>query len=84
MPDDEMYLIWSNEHKAWWRGGKVGYTKQLKDAGVYKRIEAIAICRNAIPGTAGRLGMFPEIPVRLADYEDMVFRMKMPDDLKRG
>ena len=25
-----------------------------------------------------------ELPIKLADYEDMVFRMKMPDDLKRG
>ena len=67
--DDERYLIWSNEHAQWWRAGRGGYTHSLREAGVYLKAEAIKICRNAIPGTAERLGMLPEIPVRKADLE---------------
>jgi hypothetical protein len=77
------YLIWSNEHRSWWRGGRTGYTRQLKSAGVYSREEAIKTCRNAIAGTAHRLGMLPEVPVRLADFDDIVRDMKLPEILKR-
>ena len=80
---DDGYLVWSNEHGKWWRAQSMGYTRDVKDAGVYSREDAIKICRKAIPGTAGRIGMLPEIPVRLSDFEDVVRDMKMPEDLKR-
>lgn len=38
------YLIWSNEHKAWWKPNNLGYTVHLKDAGHYGREEALIIC----------------------------------------
>lgn len=82
-PMTDNYLIWSNEHRAWWRAGRMGYTRRLKEAGVYSRDEALKICRDAIPGTAGRLGMLPEIPVRVSDFDDIVRDLKMPEDLKR-
>jgi hypothetical protein len=45
------YLIWSNEHVAWWRPGGLGYTHDPENAGRYERDEALAICRKALPGS---------------------------------
>lgn len=38
------WLIWSNEHRAWWRAGGHGYTTKRSQAGVYSMEEAIDIC----------------------------------------
>ena len=65
------YLIWSNEHAAWWRAGNRGYSRGLAYAGRYTREQALAICRNAIP-TAAHIGIISEIPVRLADVEEFL------------
>ena len=46
----ESYLIWSNEHQAWWRPNSAGYTVHLLSAGRYSRQEAVAIARNARDG----------------------------------
>jgi hypothetical protein len=43
MSESEPYLIWSNEHGAWWRYGREGYTRSLILAGRYTRQEAIEI-----------------------------------------
>jgi len=60
------YYIWSNEHRAWWRGNKCGYTINLHEAGTYTRVEAITICANARQGW--REGEPPpEIPVLAVD-----------------
>lgn len=64
----DKYLIWSNEHRGWWRAGSRGYTRGLRDAGHFDRDLALQICRNAIP-TAPRIGYISEIPVRLADVQ---------------
>ena len=40
-------LIWSNEHKGWWRPGHAGYTNYLELAGKYDIAEAIEICNGA-------------------------------------
>jgi len=66
MTDEPKYFIWSNEHRAWWRAGRGGYSNGLAYAGVYSRADAIAICNEAIPGAAA-LGMLSEIPVRVED-----------------
>jgi hypothetical protein len=66
----DAYLIWSHEHAAWWRPGSVGYTEQLAEAGRYSRDDALTICRKA-PGWAKRLGALPELPIRLADLEEI-------------
>lgn len=44
------YLIWSNEHRAWWRPNSRGYTVELEAAGRYSRAEAISIAANARDG----------------------------------
>jgi hypothetical protein len=42
-----MYLIWSNEHRAWWRPQRQGYTSSIHEAGQYSRENALKICSNA-------------------------------------
>ena len=60
------YLVWSNQHSAWWRANSRGYTKDLAQAGIYSRMETIAICAGARDGW--RDGETPpEIPVVAAD-----------------
>jgi hypothetical protein len=44
---EQYWLVWSNEHKAWWGPDGIGYTKIRKDAGRYTRNEAIEICKRA-------------------------------------
>jgi hypothetical protein len=66
MMADDVYLIWSNEHRAWWGPGRCGYDRHLSMAGRYTRAQAVEICRDAIP-TAMHIGMISEIPVRLED-----------------
>jgi hypothetical protein len=43
------YLIWSNEHRAWWRPGSMGYTHDIASAGRYSREEAIRYCSGSFP-----------------------------------
>lgn len=60
------YLIWSNEHRAWWRPNSCGYTVHVRAAGRYSRKEAVEISSRAHDGwTEGEPP--PEIPVRLED-----------------
>lgn len=42
--DNKRYVIWSNNHQAWWRPASRGYTRWLEEAGCYDEAEAIAIC----------------------------------------
>jgi len=60
------YLIWSNEHMAWWRPASAGYTIHAEAAGRYDHATALSICANARDGW--RPGSPPpEIPVAEAD-----------------
>lgn len=43
----KQFLIWSNEHGAWWRANSCGYTTAVAGAGVYTKEEAEKICKNA-------------------------------------
>lgn len=63
------YVIWSNEHGAWWKPARCGYTKEIRRAGWYQRQTALAICGRALFGS--RVGIPNEIPVRVADMLDM-------------
>jgi hypothetical protein len=44
---DNRYLIWSEEHGAWWKAGRTGYTRALVHAGRYGEAEAIGIVGEA-------------------------------------
>jgi hypothetical protein len=60
------YLVWSNEHHAWWRANSAGYARSILEAGVYSRDEALAIARTARDGWD--VNRAPdEIAVALAD-----------------
>lgn len=41
------WVIWSEEHGAWWAPGKWGYTKSLAEAGRFSEEDAQAICQSA-------------------------------------
>jgi hypothetical protein len=41
------YVIWSEEHGAWWRAGGAGYTRSLLGAGRYSETEARRIVKRA-------------------------------------
>src|SRR4051812_5202005 len=42
-----MYLIWSNEHQAWWMPNHSGYTTISERAGRYTKAQAEQICNGA-------------------------------------
>lgn len=64
--EGERYVIWSNEHAAYWGPGSCGYTRSLKEAGRYSRQHAVQVCFDARGGWNGS-GPPPEIPVRERD-----------------
>jgi hypothetical protein len=80
--NESMYVIWSNEHRGWWRIGRNGYTRNLREAGHYMRDEALAICREAIM-TAAHIGMISELPVRLGDVEDFLQGQHVPAAIRQ-
>lgn len=43
----QTWLIWSNEHRAWWGPGSRGYEVVLSKAGRYSRERAAEICAGA-------------------------------------
>jgi hypothetical protein len=43
------YLIWSDEHEAWWRPNCRGYTTKVSEAGGYTFAEAAEIVVPHIP-----------------------------------
>ena len=65
-PRPDTYLIWSNEHRAWWGANRSGYTVEFSAAGWYSRDEAMTICRTARDGW-GTCDVPTELPVSLAD-----------------
>jgi hypothetical protein len=45
-PTSIKWLIWSNEHGAWWRPKSAGYTLDRAQAGQYDLREAVEICAS--------------------------------------
>lgn len=41
------FLIWSNQHKAYWRENACGYVRHRAEAGRYSLKEAENICQEA-------------------------------------
>lgn len=50
---DDAYAIWSFEHDAWWRPGRMGYTPQFAEAGHYTQADAERIVTEANRYRAG-------------------------------
>lgn len=57
------WLVWSNEHRAFWGPNRCGYTGLIERAGRYSQAEAEAICRSACPRANSTIheGTPPEI-----------------------
>lgn len=74
------YLIWSNEHQAWWRPNSSGYTTFVEAAGRYPRAEAISIASGARDGwTEG------EAPSEIAVSEaDVLAHKQHPARVRHG
>lgn len=68
---DTPYVIWSNEHRAWWRANSQGYTTVLAAAGRYSRTEAISIASGSRDGW-GPNRVPDEIALPAADAEEML------------
>jgi len=63
------YVVWSNEHMAWWGPNRAGYYTHLSAAGRYSREDALRICKGARGGR--RFNANPsEVPIALADAEE--------------
>lgn len=65
----DAYLIWSNQHRAWWRADARGYTAHLDAAGRYSRDQALAHCRGRDQECGQPL---PELPIRVADIFEVI------------
>ncbi|MGQ3671832.1 hypothetical protein ACT6QG_05490 [Xanthobacter sp. TB0136] len=64
----EIYVVWSNEHSAWWGPDRRGYNTHLTHAGRYTRDEALWICTRARGGREFHSNP-TEVPVPLRDAE---------------
>lgn len=51
---EEMWLIWSNEHNAWWAPNSLGYTPSITKAGRYTLEDTRARTMHAGPMECGR------------------------------
>lgn len=67
--NEDIYLVWSNEHRAWWRPRAQGYTVHLEAAGRFSREEAIKHSRG---GDQYRGQPLPELPIREADLMEIL------------
>jgi hypothetical protein len=65
------YLIWSNEHRMWWRDSWTGYTTEVTEAGRYSHEEALDICYTAIRGWKPGENI-PELPVLEQDVLSII------------
>jgi hypothetical protein len=41
------WIVWSNEHRQFWRPERCGYTSRIEQAGRYTKTEAETICNGA-------------------------------------
>lgn len=75
------YLIWSNEHRAWWRPNAHGYTVHIEQAGRYTRDEAVkhSRCRDQYRGEP-----LPELPIREDDLKEVSNPMHWTTELARA
>lgn len=52
--DNEKWLIWSNEHEAWWKPNGNGYTNDRSLAGLYSLSDAIMYLKSANFGLSSK------------------------------
>ncbi|TYB69690.1 hypothetical protein FXF51_05885 [Nonomuraea sp. PA05] len=77
-PPVKVWLVWSNEHDAWWGPARRGYTHDVWAAGRYAETDAAVICRRAAYGW--REGALPpEVMVSAPENDQDKFSV---DDLR--
>lgn len=64
------YLVWSNEHAAWWGPDCCGYTRIIANAGRYDRAKALSIAGTRDGGWHVRKGNPDEIAIPEQDAID--------------
>lgn len=62
----EPYLVWSNQHRAWWRPNSCGYTIDVRAAGHYSREEAISISGQSRDGWGKPTDLPDELAIPLS------------------
>ncbi|MEV6035994.1 hypothetical protein AB0L65_32905 [Nonomuraea sp. NPDC052116] len=77
-PPVKVWLVWSNEHGAWWKPNRRGYTGDIWQAGRYTETEAAEICRKAAYGWRGGSPP-PEVMVSAPENDQDKFSV---DDLR--
>ncbi len=68
--EGEKYLVWSNEHSAWWGPDCAGYTRIIANAGRYDRAKALSIAGTRDGGWHVRKGNPDEIAIPEQDAID--------------
>ena len=77
------FLVWSNEHRLWWRGGQRGYTDSIDEAGRYERAEAEGIVAKAT--LDGQLTYRRTDPYTGREYSQLAEVMVLaPEDILGG
>ncbi|MFD1546956.1 hypothetical protein [Nonomuraea guangzhouensis] len=77
-PPVRLYLVWSNEHDAWWGPNRRGYTHDVWAAGRYAETEDAEVCRKAAYGWRGGSPP-PEVMVAAPENDQERFSV---DDLR--
>ena len=70
---DQRCVIWSGEHRAYWRANASGYTTLLDGAGVYPRAEAERLTRHC----------GPEKRITILPVEMITLTVTVPREIKR-
>lgn len=66
----ERYLIWSNQHRAWWRANSAGYTVYVTAAGIYSKEEALDVSWKGRDGWESEQKCPAEIAVPLSSIPE--------------
>ena len=74
---EQQYLVWSNEHRAWWRPNSAGYTIDVRQAGRYSRKEAMDISGTARNGWTNPKRIPDELAISLNDIPADIFAAMM-------
>ncbi|MFB4265357.1 hypothetical protein [Nonomuraea sp. GTA35] len=77
-PPVKVWLVWSNEHDAWWKPQRCGYHHDVWQAGRYSETEAAEICRRAAYGWRNG-SLPPEVMVSAPENDQDKFST---DDLR--
>jgi hypothetical protein len=72
------YLIWSEEHGAWWRPGSAGYTHFMTEAGRYIKAHAELIVADANYVIHPSSGFLPDRKFNEIAIPDPLYKKNSP------